>query len=101
MSTRAGGRVTIPCLAATMTLPIRDPQRLETITPAEPTGGTPLGSRYVLDHPIGQGAMGKVWRGRRREDGRPVAIKVLRADYLAEPDVVTRFMRERTALRQL
>jgi hypothetical protein len=58
----------------------------------------PLGSRYLLDDRIGQGGMGVVWRARDRETGAPYAIKVLRAEYAADPASVARFVRERTAL---
>jgi hypothetical protein len=58
----------------------------------------PLGSRYLLEEPIGQGGMGVVWRGRDREIGDPCAIKVLRPEFAADPAAVTRFVRERTAL---
>ncbi|MGH3250471.1 MAG: protein kinase domain-containing protein [Trebonia sp.] len=58
----------------------------------------PLGSRYLLDDPIGQGGMGVVWRGRDREIGDSCAIKVLRPEFAADPTAVTRFVRERTAL---
>ena len=58
----------------------------------------PLGSRYLLEDPIGQGGMGVVWRGRDREIGDPCAIKVLRSEFAADPAAVTRFVRERTAL---
>src|SRR5262249_43741285 len=69
--------------------------------PSSPADGTPLGSGYVLDHAIGQGAYGRVWYGRRRGDGSPVAIKVLRSEYLTDPDVLARFLRERTMLMGL
>ena len=58
----------------------------------------PLGSRYLLEEPLGQGGMGVVWRGRDRETGAPCAIKVLRPEFAADPAAVTRFVRERTAL---
>ena len=57
-----------------------------------------LGSRYVLDEPLGRGASGTVWRGRVRDTGEPVAIKVLREELASDPDVVTRFLRERSLL---
>ncbi|MGH3730716.1 MAG: serine/threonine-protein kinase, partial [Micromonosporaceae bacterium] len=78
--------------------------RQETLPPTAPPQsgtGTPLGSRYLLDEVIGTGATGRVWRGRRRDDHSPVAVKVLRADFSAEPDSVVRFLRERTTLRAL
>jgi hypothetical protein len=57
-----------------------------------------LGSRYLLDAQIGQGGMGVVWRGRDKVTGSPFAIKLLRSEYAADPDAVTRFVRERTVL---
>jgi serine/threonine-protein kinase len=57
-----------------------------------------LGSRYLLDEPIGEGGMGVVWRGRDRETGQQYAIKVLRPEFAADPNAVARFVRERTAL---
>jgi serine/threonine protein kinase, bacterial len=57
-----------------------------------------LGSRYLLDEQIGQGGMGVVWRGRDKVTGSPFAIKLLRSEYAADPDAVTRFVRERTVL---
>ena len=64
-------------------------------------GPTPLGSRYVLDYPVGQGSFGRVWRGRRTSDGTLVAIKVPRERYVGDPDVTARFLRERTMLQAL
>jgi Protein kinase domain len=60
--------------------------------------GQQLGSRYVLDVALGEGAAGKVWRGHRVTDDRPVAIKVLREDLVADPQVVARFLQERQIL---
>ena len=49
---------------------LRAPDPLETASPAAPVptvrSGRPLGSGYLLDEPIGRGATGQVWRGRRR-----------------------------------
>src|SRR5262249_1325619 len=54
-----------------------------------------------LDEPIGRGATGHVWAGRRREDGSPVAVKLLRAELATDPGVVNRFLRERLVLTGL
>lgn len=58
-----------------------------------------LGSAYVLETRIGYGGMGEVWEG-VGPDG-PVAIKLLRTELAEDPDVVMRFVRERTILRTL
>ncbi len=58
----------------------------------------PLGSRYLLEEPLGQGGMGVVWRGRDRQTDAPCAIKVLRPEFAADPVAVARFVRERMAL---
>jgi serine/threonine-protein kinase len=60
--------------------------------------GQPIGSRYELDEQLGRGAFGSVWRGRVRDTGEAVAVKVLLEELATDPDVVTRFLRERTAL---
>ncbi|MEE1827395.1 protein kinase [Streptomyces sp. BE20] len=69
----------------------------------------PVGSKYVLEETLGRGATGTVWRGRVRADvavpgsepGQSVAIKVLREELAADPDVVMRFLRERSVLVRL
>ncbi|WP_327009875.1 serine/threonine-protein kinase [Dactylosporangium sp. NBC_01737] len=68
---------------------------------AAPAGERPLGSGYLLDTPIGRGATGVVWAGRRRRDNAPVAVKLLRGDLATDPDTVNRFLRERTVLVRL
>ena len=69
----------------------------------------PVGSKYLLEETLGRGATGTVWRARVREDavvpgsepGQLVAIKVLREELAADPDVVMRFLRERSVLVRL
>ncbi|MFE4971682.1 protein kinase [Kitasatospora sp. NPDC056651] len=69
----------------------------------------PVGSKYLLDETLGRGATGTVWRGVVREDvrvpgfepGQRVAIKVLREELAVDPDVVMRFLRERSLLLRL
>lgn len=60
--------------------------------------GEPLGSRYLLLEPIGTGVTGRVWRGSVRGTGAPVAVKVLHRELSVRPDVVTRFLDERSVL---
>jgi serine/threonine-protein kinase len=62
---------------------------------------TAIGSSYVLDSVIGSGATGVVWRGRRRDNEAPVAVKVLRAEYVRDPDTFVRFLREHKVLNTL
>ncbi|MFJ8044949.1 serine/threonine-protein kinase [Kitasatospora sp. NPDC096147] len=69
----------------------------------------PVGSKYLLEEALGRGATGTVWRARVRdgvvvpgiEPGRAVAIKILREELAADPDVVMRFLRERSVLLRL
>ena len=72
----------------------------------------PVGSKYLLEEPLGRGATGTVWRGRQRETagaeaavqgapGETVAIKVLKEELASDADVVMRFLRERSALLRL
>lgn len=57
-----------------------------------------LGSRYVLHESIGQGGMGRVYRGTVRETEAPVAVKMLKPELVADPDIVARFIQERSIL---
>jgi serine/threonine-protein kinase len=94
----------------------------------------PVGSKYLLEEPLGRGATGTVWRALVRggdadgagtgpgagqpgavqggqwdtvvpaavpAPGERVAIKVLREELANDPDVVMRFLRERSALLRL
>ena len=56
-----------------------------------------LGSRYMLGESLGSGAMGQVFSG-ADPDGREFAFKVLRSDLTGNPDIVARFLQERSIL---
>jgi len=49
---------------------------------------------YVLTDKIGEGGMGKVYRGRRVADDSPVAIKIVRPILLSNPMIRQRYQRE-------
>ena len=70
--------------------------------------GEPSISERVLDQtwrllrPIGRGAMGIVWEARRiPDDGRPVAVKVLRRELVEDPECRARFEREASAASRI
>src|SRR5581483_9205978 len=56
--------------------------------------GRALNDRYELHALIGEGAFGRVYRGRDRRLARPVAVKVIKPWWTEQPDWVQRFERE-------
>src|SRR5262249_1149203 len=50
--------------------------------------------QYTLLERLGEGGMGKVFKARHRTMGRVVAMKLIRKERLANPDVIRRFHRE-------
>ncbi|RRC94464.1 serine/threonine-protein kinase [Schaalia canis] len=60
-----------------------------------------FGANYRLETPIGEGASGVVWRGIRKTDGSLIAAKLLREEFASDPDIITRFIHERTILTAL
>src|SRR5690349_13679670 len=57
----------------------------------------PSGSRfgnYVVHECIGQGAMGNIYRAEHALLEKPVALKVMDASLLANPEARARFLRE-------
>jgi serine/threonine-protein kinase len=57
--------------------------------------------RYVVADKIGEGGMGKVFRARRTDDGRTVALKVIRPALLTNEVVRGRYAREVQAAGRL
>jgi serine/threonine protein kinase/uncharacterized protein YecT (DUF1311 family) len=53
-----------------------------------------LEREYELIRELGQGGMAAVYLARRRDNGKLVAIKAIRARYLDDPDALQRFTRE-------
>ena len=64
------------------------------------TAGTKLG-RYEVLAPLGAGGMGEVYRARDTRLGREVAVKVLPASFVADPERLRRFEQEARATGQL
>jgi serine/threonine-protein kinase len=57
-----------------------------------------LGDRYLIERELGRGGMGTVFLARDLRLDRPVALKVLPAEFAAMPALRERFLREtRTA----
>ena len=56
--------------------------------------GTSLDGKYVLRRELGRGGMGVVFAAENTWTGRAVAIKVLRAEYAQDADLLERFWRE-------
>ena len=59
-----------------------------------------LGSGYLLDHQVGEGASGQVWLGSDRAR-RPRAVKLLRHELAHDAAVVQRFVQERSLLESI
>ena len=57
--------------------------------------------RYEDLGPIGVGGMGEVRRVRDRDLNRTLAMKTIRADWMARPDMVSRFLEEAQVGAQL
>jgi len=62
--------------------------------------GTRLGPYEILS-PLGAGGMGEVYRARDTKLGRDVALKILPAAFVTDPDRLARFRREAQVLASL
>jgi NarL family two-component system response regulator LiaR len=61
-----------------------------------------VANRFELDYLIGEGGVGRVYKGLDTQTAEPVAIKVLRPEVMLDaPDLVERFRREGEVLREL
>lgn len=59
-----------------------------------PTAGLTFGGRYELVSRIAIGGMGEVWQATDSIIGRTVAIKILKDEYLGDPNFLERFRSE-------
>ncbi len=59
-----------------------------------PTAGVTFGGRYELESRIAIGGMGEVWNATDLVIGRTVAIKILKEEYLGDPNFLERFRSE-------
>ncbi|TVR05120.1 MAG: serine/threonine protein kinase [Deltaproteobacteria bacterium] len=57
--------------------------------------------RYTLDHRLGSGGYGEVFRGTQVQIGRPVAIKLLHPHLAERPNIIQRFRREARLLSRI
>jgi serine/threonine protein kinase len=63
--------------------------------------GALLGQRYLILSLLGQGGMGAVYKAHDRTLGRDIALKVIRPDFAANPEVLHRFKQEIILARQV
>jgi len=67
-----------------------------------PRAGTIIDHRYVLGSLLGEGSFGAVWRAQdQRLSNRPVAVKLLKSEFLEHESAVRRFDAEADALAQI
>ncbi|HKE04336.1 MAG TPA: protein kinase, partial [Blastocatellia bacterium] len=60
-----------------------------------------IDGKYRLEQLIAHGGMGSVYRAIHQQLERPVAIKILRAEFLADRVIAERFNREARAVAKL
>jgi serine/threonine-protein kinase len=65
------------------------------------TQGAVLAGRYVIRQPLGRGGMGHVYRAYDRILEEDVAIKVIRAELVREPEMARRFRSETRLARKV
>ena len=63
--------------------------------------GAILASRYRIDRKIGEGGMGAIYAGEHILIKRPVAIKVLHAQFADDPEISARFHQEAQAVNAI
>src|SRR3954447_25053993 len=68
---------------------------------AMPQVGDVLVNRYELLDRLGAGTAAEVWRANDRRLGRPVAIKILRPEFVGDAEAQTRFEGEARAAAAL
>src|SRR5262249_2416172 len=56
--------------------------------------GEELGPRFVIESPLGEGGMGRVYKAYDRELDRFIALKVLQPELASDPQIIQRFKHE-------
>lgn len=59
-----------------------------------PAVGSDFGPRYHIEALLGEGGMGRVYKAYDRELNRTIAIKIMRAGMIADPNALNRFKQE-------
>jgi predicted Ser/Thr protein kinase len=65
------------------------------------TQGTVLAGRYEIVRPLGRGGMGRVYMARDRIMEENVALKVLRSEFMRDPEMSRRFVSEIKLARKI
>jgi serine/threonine protein kinase len=60
-----------------------------------------IAGRFRVECEIGRGGMGTVYRARHLGLERPVAVKILKQEFAADPEIADRFMREARTMARL
>jgi serine/threonine protein kinase len=63
--------------------------------------GTQLNGMYEIDHPVGSGGMGEIYRGHEIETRHAVAIKIMLPEFAESATALALFRKEAAALRHL
>lgn len=63
--------------------------------------GFEFGALYRVGQKIGHGASGIVYYGINKTNNNPVAVKILREEFIEDPELVQRFITERNLLTKL
>ncbi|MCG5056325.1 MAG: protein kinase [Myxococcales bacterium] len=92
--------------AADRSSPATDPKALASKAYAKARSvdrlvGRKLNGRYLVEHKIGEGGFGAVFKGKQLATGRDVALKILHPHNVADATVVARFKREAEACSKL
>src|SRR5580704_12215774 len=75
-------------------LPLTDSETIQMVDPTAINPGSDFGPRYRIESLLGQGGMGRVYKGYDKELNRIVAIKVVRQGVVGEADALNRFKQE-------